>query len=92
MRIGREYRLWKIERRHWERLAEEVGLDGAAVLGRVRSIVRDIPERLAEVCAAARAAGIDHPVVARLEAEGTRSAAACLEALDRKSGGTGNGG
>lgn len=83
MRIGREYSVWKIERRHWVRLADEVGIDSGGVLERVRSVVEAIPERLAEVCAAARSAGIDHPVATRLESEATERAARCLKALER---------
>lgn len=86
MRIGREYSVWKIGRRHWERLAEEAGMESAAVLDRVRSIIAAIPERLAAVCDTVRESGIDHPVVRRLEAEGTRRAAACLKALDGAGG------
>jgi serine/threonine-protein kinase HipA len=83
MRIGREYSLWKIERRHWVRLADEVGIDSGAVLERVRSVVEAIPERLAEVCAAVRSAGIEHHVVTRLESETHKRAAECLKALNR---------
>lgn len=91
MRIGREYSVRKIERRHWERLADQVGLDRAAVVERVRLIMKLLPDRLADVCAAARTSGIDHPVVTRLESEGTRRAAACIKALDRAGGGVDTG-
>jgi serine/threonine-protein kinase HipA len=83
MRIGREYSVCKIERRHWERLAGEVGIRSGEVLERVRSVIEAIPERLAEVCTAARSAGIDHPVVTRLRSEATKRAAECLKALER---------
>lgn len=83
MRIGREYRIRRIERRHWERLGEEMGL-GADVVDRVRQVVRAVPERMEEACAAARAAGIIHPVADVLRDAIRRNAAACLAALERR--------
>ncbi|MDB4947752.1 MAG: type toxin-antitoxin system HipA family toxin [Gemmatimonadetes bacterium] len=84
MRIGREYSLRKIGRRHWERLGEEVGIGAEAALERVRAMVRLVPGALAEVCASARSEDIDHPVVARLESGIAKHAAACLAALDHR--------
>lgn len=86
MRVGREYQLRKIERRHWERLGEEVGTGAEAALEHARAVVQAIPGRMAEVCADARAAGLDHPVVERLEQSVEKHAAACMAALERGAG------
>lgn len=83
MRVGGEYRIWKIQRRHWERLGREMGVDDAEE--RVRLVVQAVPERLDEVCDAARAEGIIHPVLDVLRKEVRRNAASCLKALDHPS-------
>lgn len=81
MRIGREYLLWKIGRRNWERLGEDLGM-GDAVVERVRAIVQAVPDATADACARARAEGIAHPVLNDLE-QGVRThAASCLSALN----------
>jgi serine/threonine-protein kinase HipA len=86
LRIGGEYRIRKIERRHWERLVKEMGL-GSEAVERVGDVVREVPGRLEEVCAAARADGIDHPVVEGLEQAVRRHAVTCLGLLARSSRG-----
>jgi len=82
LRIGGEYRIRKIERRHWERLGAEFGI-GAAAVERVRGVVQAVPALLAEVCSDARADGIGHPLVNVLEEKVRWHTAACLKALDR---------
>jgi serine/threonine-protein kinase HipA len=82
LRVGGEYRLAKIGRRHWERLVGEMGL-GVDAVERVRDVVRDVPGRMEEVCVAARAEGIDNPVVDTLRGAVSRHAATCLKALDQ---------
>jgi serine/threonine-protein kinase HipA len=82
LRVGGEYRLAKIGRRHWERLATEMGL-GADAVDQVREVVRDVPGQMEEVCTAARAEGIEHPVVDMLQLAVGQHAAACLRTLDR---------
>lgn len=63
-------------------LTSEIGLRADAV-ERVRQVVLAIPERVEDVCAAARAEGIDHPIVDVLQKGVRRQAATCLAALDR---------
>ena len=82
LRIGKEYRIRKIQRRHWEQLAKEMEL-GPDGVERVREVVQAAPGRMEDVCTAARAEGIDHPVVGMLEDGVRKQAAACLVALDR---------
>jgi len=86
--VGGEYRLVKIGRRHWERLVTEMGLSADSV-ERVREVVREVPGRMEDVCRAARAEGIDHPVMDVLEDTVRGNAGVCLAALDRESRGTG---
>lgn len=88
LRVGGEYRIMKIRRRHWERLVAEMEL-GTDAVDRVRDVVREVPGRMKEVCAAARGEGIDHPVVEALEDAVRRNASTCLAALDRESRGAG---
>jgi serine/threonine-protein kinase HipA len=83
LRVGGEYRLAKIGRRHWERLVREMGL-GVDAVERVRRVVHDVPGRMEEVRAAARAEGIDHPVMDVLEEAVRLHAATCLAVLDRR--------
>ncbi|WP_420127853.1 type II toxin-antitoxin system HipA family toxin [Longimicrobium sp.] len=83
LRVGGEYRLVKIGRRHWERLVREMGL-GTDAMDRVHDVVDAVPDRMEEVCAAARAEGINHPVVETLEKAVRQQAAACLSVLDRR--------
>lgn len=66
MRVGGEYRLWYIGRRQWERLADAVGLDREPLTQRVGEIAAAVPDLLADTCAAARAEGLDHPILDRL--------------------------
>lgn len=82
LRVGGEYRIPRIGRRHWERLGTEIGL-GPDAVERVRDVVREVPGRMEEVCSAARAEGIDHPVVETLEEAVRRHAATCLKTLDQ---------
>ncbi|HEU4881043.1 MAG TPA: type II toxin-antitoxin system HipA family toxin, partial [Longimicrobium sp.] len=88
LRVGGEYRLVKIGRRHWERLVAEMGL-GADAVDRVREVVREAPSRMEDICAAARGEDIDHPVVDVLDDAVRRNAERCLAALDREGYGMG---
>lgn len=67
MRIGGEYRLAHVARRHWERLAESAGLDSTEVLELVRDLCERVSSRLASVCERVRDAGFQHDVVDRIE-------------------------
>ena len=87
LRVGGEYRLMKIGRRHWERLVAEMGLSTDSV-DRVRDVVREVPGRMEDVRTSARGEGIDHPVVDVLEDAVRKNAGACLAALERESRGT----
>jgi hypothetical protein len=74
--------------RHWQRLAEETGLQAEEVLGWVRGIIERVPDQLVAVCTAARAelAGEDRVVVDELEQRGTEHALSCLRRLGAGAG------
>jgi serine/threonine-protein kinase HipA len=82
LRVGGEYRIPKIGRRHWERLVTDVGL-GSDAVEQVREVVREAPGRMEEVCAGARDEGISHPVVDTLQEAVQRHAATCMKTLDQ---------
>ncbi len=83
MKVGGESRLGYVRIRHWERFAAAVGLPPHEVLGICESVATEAPDRFAEVVAAARSEGLDHPVVERLEEAVATQARACLESLRR---------
>lgn len=84
LRVGGEYRIQKIQRRNWERLVRDLGLDPDAI-DLVHQVVRSVPGKMEDVCAAARAEGITTPIVAALK-DGVRThATRCLRVLDRPS-------
>jgi serine/threonine-protein kinase HipA len=66
MRIGGEYRLWRISRRQWERLADAVGLEPEPLVQRVGEVAAAVPDLLAAERRAAEAEGLAHPLLARL--------------------------
>ena len=83
MKIGRESRLGYIRVRHWERFAAEVDLPGEEVLEICESVAAETPDRFADVVAAARSDGLDHPIIERLKKEIAGRADACLASLRR---------
>lgn len=84
MRIGGEYRLGHIARRHWERLAREASLDPGAVLERATRLIRRVPAVLSELCGAARGEGLPSGFLGRFEAAVAKHAEQALIALERE--------
>lgn len=82
MRIGREYHVWKIRRRHWEDLAARCDLDPAPVVERVAQLVADVPAAAERAAASVRSEGVIHDIVERLEVEISGQSRRCLEALE----------
>jgi len=68
MRIGGEYRLGRIGRRHWERWAKESALSPEQTVDQVREVVERIPSLVEHLCAEARTEGLSHDFIARFEA------------------------
>ena len=81
MKVGGEPRLGYMQVRHWQRFAADVGLPPEEVLGICESVATEVPDRFADVVAAARSEGIDHPIVGRLQQAVTEQAEACLVGL-----------
>ena len=91
MRIDREYRLWKIRRRHWEGLAARCGLDPEPVIERIGELLADVPGAVDRVradllatevqAAVPQAAGVDAEMVDRVANEVREHAARCRQAL-----------
>lgn len=82
-RIGGEYRLESISRRHWRRFAESNRLDPDATLTRIREIADHVADALSTVVSSepVRALGSDLPgrLLDRVAARADR----CRAALDR---------
>lgn len=66
MKIGGEYRVRDIGARQWRKLAKDLRLDADVLMPRIRDFARKIPDTLADICRAADADGLDHPLVERL--------------------------
>lgn len=90
MRIGGEYRLWRIGRRQWERLADSAGLEPEPLVARVGEVAAAVPDLLATECREAAAEGLAHPILARLTDMVAEQAARAITALNRSSTGVGN--
>ncbi len=81
MRIGGEYRSWKIRRRHWEGLAAQCDLDPDPVVERVGELVGAVPAAMERVSSEVRSEGAHHDIIERLEGEVREHSRRCLEAL-----------
>jgi len=82
MRIDREYRVWKIRRRHWEGLAARCDLDPDPVIERVGQLVAGVPAALERAAAEVRSEGVRHDIIERLEVDVRAHSERCLEFLD----------
>lgn len=81
MRIGREYGLWKVRRRHWEGLAARCDLDPEPVVERVTEVVAAIPAAVERAVAGVREEGLRHEILERVEAEVRELSAHCLDVM-----------
>ena len=81
MRIDREYRLWKIRRRHWEGLATRCDLDPDPVVERVGELLGAVPAAMERASADIRSEGARHDIIERLEVEVWEHSQRCLEVL-----------
>lgn len=66
MKIGGAYRMRDIGARQWREQAKDLRLDADVLIPRIRDFARRIPDALTDVCRAAEADGLDHPLVERL--------------------------
>jgi serine/threonine-protein kinase HipA len=81
MWIDREYRLWKIRRRHWEGLAARCDLDPDPVVERVGQLVAAVPDAMERAAGDVRSEGVEHQIIERLEVDVREHSERCLEVL-----------
>lgn len=81
MKIGGEYRMRAIARRHWERLASAAGIPADAVLAIVGDVVERVPDALSDVCRETAEEGRSHPVLKRLQKAVGANVAQCRAML-----------
>jgi len=67
MRVGKKYRPEEIMPRHWAAEAKACGVNEDEALSWFYSLVQRTPDFLADVIAATRAKGLDHPVFALMQ-------------------------
>lgn len=81
MKLGGEYRLRNITRRHWVKLAAELHLDPDATLARAQRLATALPDAAADTARRARKDGLSHAVVDRLTELLVARARRCLATL-----------
>jgi hypothetical protein len=77
MRIGGEYRIGHVRRRHWARLADACGLDPERVLEAVRQVVEELPAAVEAASSSGRELGFDRDFVSRFRDSTLRNADSC---------------
>lgn len=83
MRVGREYQIAKISRRHWEDFARRADLDAEPVVERVSALIGAIPDATARAVARVRAEGIEHKILDEMESKIVAHANGCLRRMER---------
>jgi len=81
MKMGGEYRVGYVMRRHWRRLAEDNDLDPVRVVARVMYVASAAAEAVHLVVAAETSQGLDPEFGKRFEAAVATNAQSCLAAL-----------
>jgi serine/threonine-protein kinase HipA len=81
MRIDREYRVWKMRRRHWEGLAVRCDLDPDPVVERVGQLAAAVPAAIERAEEDVRSEGAHHDIIERLERKVREHSQRCLEVL-----------
>ena len=84
MSVGGEYTLSKIARRHWQRLAVDIGLDPEAIVERVGHLVAAAPDAFADVARSEPVAALNSPLPARLVDRIAERARECAADLTRR--------
>ena len=81
-RIGGKYRLEEISSRHWVGFASEVRLPATEVLDMARAMTAGLPGAFTETVDAARADGLDHPILQRLVEVFSERSERCARSLE----------
>ncbi|MGE0751652.1 MAG: type II toxin-antitoxin system HipA family toxin [Variibacter sp.] len=82
MKIGGEYRMRDIGPRQWRKLATDLRLDEDELVERIGEFARTLPDALSDICRAAEADGLDHPLIERLSVAVTDRAKRCAQSID----------
>ncbi len=82
MKVGSEYRLYNLRRRHWVELAEELALDADATIARAKVLAGQVVTAAPELRETLIGEGLDHPIVPRLAQLLVERAQACLRTLE----------
>jgi len=82
MKVGSEYQVRRIRRRHWVKLAQELHLDTDATIARAIELAQLLPDAALAVRDELVARGLEHPIVTLLAHQLIDRAETCLEALE----------
>jgi serine/threonine-protein kinase HipA len=83
MKIGGEYAPFKIAGRHWDRLADAVGVDRAWLRDSLRHIAEALPDAFADAAAHAEVRALGSPVVVNLVERVSRWSRSCIPSLSQ---------
>lgn len=81
MEIGDRYRMQQVGLREWRKVATDHRLDAEALIGRLRRMAQEIPDRLADIGREVRAGGLEHPIIERLMSRLSGRARLCSKHL-----------
>jgi serine/threonine-protein kinase HipA len=81
MKVGGEYRLRDISKRHWLKLASEVRFDADELIARLVAMAEQLPDTVSAARTQAKNDGLRAPIIDRLVTELQRRAEACRRLL-----------
>jgi len=81
MKIGGEYGVLDIRRRHLERQATEIKIHSDAMVARLKSLAEQLPDAMSDEARIAASEGLTSPIIDRLVSRTARRAAACLDLI-----------
>lgn len=83
MKIGGDYKLTQIGVREWEKFAREVRTDAEALIERIDSMARQLPDLVNGARTRAREEGLEHKIIERLATQLIERAAECRRVLGK---------
>ena len=81
MKVGDKYRVHRIGRHEWQKLAADVHLSADETIGRIADLASRVVDSIATVRDRAVSRGLTHPIVPRLAEALARRAHLCLQLL-----------